>query len=65
VATGDFNDDGITNLNDLGLFAAAFGSSEGDVNFNSIFDISGNDGLINNNDLGQLATFFGEEFLAA
>jgi hypothetical protein len=64
---GDFNDDGITNLNDLGLFAAAFGSSEGDVNFNSIFNISRNDdlGLINNNDLGELATFFGEEFLAA
>jgi hypothetical protein len=62
---GDFNEDDITNLNDLGLFAAAFGSSEGDDNFNSIFDISGDDGLINNDDLSQLGNIFADEFVAA
>jgi hypothetical protein len=61
---GDFNDDGITNLNDLGLFAAAFGSSEGDPNFDSIFDLGGDEGLINNDDLSQLGTIFAEEFVA-
>lgn len=62
---GDFNEDGITNLNDLGLFAAAFGSQEGDVNYNPAFDLSSNDGLINNNDVDQLATFFAQESVFA
>lgn len=65
VLQGDFNEDGITNLNDLGLFAAAFGSQEGDVNYNPAFDISGNDSLINNNDVDQLAAFFAQESVFA
>ncbi|PNW56779.1 UNVERIFIED_CONTAM: hypothetical protein BEN50_07840 [Euhalothece sp. KZN 001] len=58
---GDFNGDGITNLDDLGLFAAAFGSAEGDANYNPAVELTG-DTSIDNNDLGQLATFFAEEF---
>jgi hypothetical protein len=61
---GDFNDDGITNLNDLGLFAAAFGSSEGDANYNPAVELTG-DTSINNADLGQLGTIFADEFVAA
>jgi hypothetical protein len=46
---GDFNDDGFTNLNDLGIFAAAFGSAEEDGNYNSTVDLT-SDGLINSDD---------------
>jgi len=60
---GDFNGNGITNLDDLGLFAAAFGSAEGDANYNPAVELTG-DTLINNDDLGQLATFFTQEFVA-
>ena len=61
---GDFNDDGITNLDDLGLFAAAFGSAEGDANYNPAVELTG-DNLINDDDLSPLATFFTQEFVVA
>lgn len=57
---GDFNNDGVTNLNDLGIFGAAFGSVEEDSNYNVAVDLT-NDGSINLDDLGELATFFAEE----
>ncbi|AFZ51431.1 cadherin domain-containing protein [Dactylococcopsis salina] len=54
----DFNGDGLVNLNDLGVFAAAFGTSDGDDNFNASADLTG-DGLVNLNDLGIFASEFG------
>lgn len=53
----DFTGDGLVNLNDLGIFAAAFGSAEGEDNFNPATDLTG-DGLVNLNDLGIFASEF-------
>jgi hypothetical protein len=54
----DFNDDGIVNLTDLGVFSAAFDTAEADEDFNSEADFNG-DGLINLTDLGTFSAEFG------
>jgi predicted extracellular nuclease/2',3'-cyclic-nucleotide 2'-phosphodiesterase (5'-nucleotidase family) len=54
----DFDGDGFVNNNDLGIFAAAFGSTEADNNFDPNVDLTG-DGLINLDDLGIIASEFG------
>ena len=58
--SSDFNNDGLVNLDDLDLFASAFGSQQGEDNFNPIADLTG-DGLINLDDLGVFASEFGSE----
>jgi len=54
----DFNDDGLVNLDDLGIFANAFGATQGDNNFDVRADLT-DDGLVNLNDLGIFASEFG------
>ncbi|AFZ51430.1 choice-of-anchor I family protein [Dactylococcopsis salina] len=54
----DFNGDDIVNLDDLGIFAAAFGATEEDDDFNASADLTG-DGLVNLDDLGIFASEFG------
>lgn len=54
----DINEDGIVNLDDLGVFASAFASSEGSENFNVAVDFNA-DGLINLDDLEIFTSEFG------
>mgnify|MGYP006430207373 CR=1 FL=1 len=58
--SSDFNNDGFVNLDDLDVFASAFGSQQGEDNFNPIADLTG-DGLVNLDDLGAFASEFGSE----
>jgi hypothetical protein len=54
VCVGDLNDDGVRNVIDFTLFAAAYGSQLGDPEY----DLNG-DGFINVTDFTQFATVYG------
>jgi hypothetical protein len=56
--TGDINGDGVVNLADLLILAAAFGSVPGDTNWNPACDLGGY-GIINTQDLLMQAANFG------
>ncbi len=58
VITSDFDSDGDVDGRDLAVFAAAFGSSTGDPNFNSACDLH-EDGVIEEQDLHIFAGEFG------
>ncbi len=55
---GDINLDGIVSLNDLGILGQAWGSSSGDLNYNSNADLN-NDGSISLLDLAILGQNWG------
>jgi hypothetical protein len=56
---GDFNGDGQVEFNDLMIFALAYGSCEGDDNWDSRCDLN-SDGCIEFNDLMIFALHYGE-----
>jgi hypothetical protein len=56
--TGDINGDGVVNLADLLILAAAFGSEPGDTNWNPACDFNG-DGQVDVSDLLMLAENWG------
>ena len=55
---GDINGDGSVDQSDLGLLLAAFGTCEGDRDYNRAADIDG-DGCVGQSDLGLLLANFG------
>lgn len=55
---GDGNGDGVVTQSDLNAYAAAFGLSDTDDGFLSLFDHNG-DGQVNLDDLGEFASRFG------
>jgi hypothetical protein len=59
TAVGDFNYDGSVDSSDLGMMGAAWGSFEGDTNWNPICDLN-LDGTIDSSDLGALGAHWGE-----
>ena len=58
VCDADFNGDGRVNLNDFAIFAVAFGTSEGNANWNSNCDLF-ESGKIDMNDFRIFNLFFG------
>jgi hypothetical protein len=54
----DFNEDGKVDFTDFSSFATAFGTSNGDGNFDPVFDLNG-DGAVNFEDFIQFAGDFG------
>jgi len=54
----DITDDGIVNDKDVDLLTAAFGSKEGDANYDPMFDLRP-DGFININDLSLISVNYG------
>ena len=54
----DANDDGVTDQADLGILLSAFGTSEGDPNYNPDVDYDA-DGMVGQADLGFLLADFG------
>ena len=57
----DVNRDGIVNMKDMAIVAAAFGSKPGDSNWNPNADIN-NDGVVNMKDMAIVAGSFGLAF---
>jgi parallel beta-helix repeat protein len=55
----DLNDDGVINILDISIVAIAFGSKEGDENYNSIADLDGNE-EINILDISIVAFDYGK-----
>ena len=56
---GDFNGDCVVNFPDFVLFARHFGSSQGDPDFDPIFDLNG-DGSVNFPDFIIFVRHFGD-----
>ena len=56
---GDFNGDGCVNHDDLDILMAAFGSQEGDPNWNPACDLNG-DGVVNIRDYSIFRRHLGE-----
>jgi hypothetical protein len=56
---GDINHDGVVDLHDLAILAAAYGSKPGDPNWNPAADLN-NDGVVNLLDLQILASEYGQ-----
>jgi len=54
---GDLNGDGLVNFGDLAILRAAFGTAEGDENYNPAADLD-NDGRVNFSDLRFFRLFF-------
>ena len=59
---GDLNGDGKVNLADLVLFADAYGSKPGDLNWNPLADIAPPYGNIGLTDLVTLAMHYGQHY---
>jgi hypothetical protein len=58
--TGDINGDGVVDMQDLLILAAAFGSAPGDTNWNPACDLGGY-GVVNTQDLLLLAANWGAQ----
>ncbi|MEM1424445.1 MAG: hypothetical protein AAGH64_10640, partial [Planctomycetota bacterium] len=58
ACVGDFDDDGDVDLGDFGIFGAAFGSSNGDMNYAAQADFDA-DGDVDLGDFGVFGAEFG------
>jgi hypothetical protein len=55
---GDLNGDNVVNIDDLAILVVAYGSSEGDPNWNPVADLNC-DGVVDLSDFALLAANYG------